>query len=438
MAERFLCDLPLGKRSQNIINRDKKIVSGCTTRDLSIVIKDGKGCYLTDVEGRRYLDFGAGIAVMNVGHANPEVLAAVRKQANHMTHAGFADFYHELPVRFAETLVKTINHPNLNNVFLSNSGTEAVEGSYKCARWHTKKKRVIAFNGCFHGRTMGSLSMTNSKKVQRERYAPFLPVTHVPYPYWYRMKMEPEDASNFCLDKLENSMKKNNDTAALFMETIQGEGGYVVPPKSFVKGVRKLCTKYNILYCDDEVQSGGFRTGKFLAIDNFGVTPDIVSMAKSIGGGMPLGATISSRKIMDWVPGAHSNTFGGNLVSCAAGIAALNYMKKKKLGQNAHKIGKLIMKRLEEMKEQYEIIGDVRGLGLMIGIEIVKDKKSRTPSVQERDAIQCEAARKGMILLGAGKSVIRFCPPLVITKQEAEKGMDIFEESVRKVSFNSY
>jgi len=432
MSENFVCDLPHGKKSIKIINRDKKVISGCTTRDHSIVIKDGKGCYLTDMEGRKYLDFGAGIAVMNVGHANPFVLAAIRKQANHMTHVGFADFYHELPVRFSETLVKTINSSNLNNVFLSNSGTEAVEAAYKCARWHTKKKFVIAFDHCFHGRTMGSLSMTNSKPVQRERYAPFLPVKHVPYPYWYRMKMEPEEASNFCLDKLEKTMRKT-EAAALFMETIQGEGGYVVPPKSFVKGVRKLCNDHNILYCDDEVQSGGFRTGKFLAVENFSVMPDIVSMAKSIGGGLPLGATISSRKIMDWVPGSHSTTFGGNLVSCASGIAALDFMEKKKLGQNAQRIGKLMMKRLEEMKEQYEIIGDVRGIGLMIGIEIVKDKRSRAINSDGRDAIQCEVARRGMILLGAGKSVIRFCPPLVITNQQAEKGLDIFEGSVRKV-----
>ncbi len=433
MSDLFVCDLPAGQKSKKIIQRDKKVVSGCTTRDQSVVIKDGKGCYLWDVEGRRYLDFGAGIAVMNVGHANPFVLAAIRKQANHMTHVGFADFYHELPVTFSETLVKTINNKDLNNVFLSNSGTEAVEGAIKCAKWHTKKKYLIAFDHCFHGRTFGSLSMTNSKPVQRERYAPFLPVKHVPYPYWYRMKMEPEEASNFCLDILEKTMKKT-DAAALFMETIQGEGGYVVPPKSFVKGARKLCTKYNILYCDDEVQSGGFRTGKFLAVDNFSVRPDIVSMAKSIGGGLPIGATISSRKIMDWVPGSHSNTFGGNLVSCAAGIAALTFMKKKKLGQNAQKMGKLMLKRLEELKNQYEIIGDVRGIGLMIGIEIVKNKKTREPAAKERDVIQCEAARKGMILLGAGKSVIRFCPPLVITKKEAEKGLDIFEESVRRVS----
>ncbi|HLD85032.1 MAG TPA: aminotransferase class III-fold pyridoxal phosphate-dependent enzyme [archaeon] len=430
MPGHFICDLPIGKKSKAIIARDRKIISGCTMRDQSIVIKDGKGCYLTDVEGRRYLDFGAGIAVMNVGHANPYVLSAIRRQASHMTHVGFADFFHELPVIFSETLMKTINNKNLDNVFLSNSGTEAVEAAYKCARWHTKKKRVIAFDHCFHGRTMGSLSMTNSKPVQRERYAPFLPVTHVPYPYWYRMQMEPEEASSFCLDKLEKAMK-NTDAAALFMETIQGEGGYVVPPKSFVKGVRKLCTQHNILYCDDEVQSGGFRTGKFLAIDNFSVTPDIVSMAKSIGGGVPIGATISSKKIMDWAPGAHSNTFGGNLVSCAAGIAALNYMKKKKLGANAQRIGKLMMKRLEEMKEQHETIGDVRGIGLMIGIEIVKDKKSRKINPNGRDAIQCEAARRGMILLGAGKNVIRFCPPLVITRQEAERGLDIFEESVK-------
>jgi len=280
---------------------------------------------------------------------------------------------------------------------------------------------------------MGSLSMTFSKKVQRERFGPFLPVKHVPYPYYYRMKMEPEECSDYCLNELEKAMKKvKENIAAVFLEPIQGEGGYVMPPKSFIKGIRTLCNEHDALMCDDEVQAGCYRTGKFLAIQNFDTLPDIVSLSKAIGGGIPLGATIANKKIMDWVRGSHANTFGGNLLACAGGIATLDYMRKKKLGENAKRIGKHMMKILIDLKDKYEIIGDVRGLGLMIGVEIVKDKKSRAVAKQERTQILCKASEKGLIMLPAGENVIRICPPLIITKQQATYGLDIFEDAVKE------
>ncbi|MBI2578831.1 MAG: aminotransferase class III-fold pyridoxal phosphate-dependent enzyme [Candidatus Aenigmarchaeota archaeon] len=430
---KFICRKP-GPKSVAIIRRDGKAVSSSATREYSFVFKSARGCYVYDADGRRYLDFAAGIAVMNVGHTNPEVMKAMARQAKIAAHAGFYDFYAELPVKFTETLL-TFLPKQFDKCFLSNSGTESIEAAYKLARWHTNKKWVIAFKGCFHGRTMGSLSMTNSKPVQRERFSPFLPVKHVPFPYYYRMKMEPEECSQHCLNALEKTMKQlHGNLAAVFMEPIQGEGGYVVPPKSFVRGVRKLCNEHGALLCDDEVQAGCYRTGTFLAIENFGVLPDIVSLSKAIGGGLPLGATVASSRIMDWVPGSHANTFGGNLIACAAGISALNYMRKKKLGQNAKSVGSYMMKRLGEIRDDYEIVGDVRGLGLMIGVEIVKDKKSRKIAEKERAQILCKASEKGLILLPAGESVIRVCPPLIISKKQADQGLDIFEDAVKEVT----
>jgi 4-aminobutyrate aminotransferase len=426
---KFICRTP-GKKSIEIIKRDHRVNSGSNSREYSFVFKRASGSYVWDVDGRKYLDFSAGIAVNNVGHANKDVLKAVKEQLTDGMHAAFGDFYAETPVRFIEELLSHAPK-SLNNVFLSNSGTESVEAMYKAARWHTNKKWVIAFKNSFHGRTMGSLSMTNSKKVQRARFGPFLPVKHVEYPYTYRFDGTAEECSKSCLDRLEKTMKSvKTDLAAVVLEPIQGEGGYIVPPRSFVKGVRELCDKYNALMCVDEVQSGCYRTGTFLALEHFGVKADIISLSKAIGGGVPLGATIARKEVFNWDPGSHSNTFGGNLLACAAGIAVLKFMKQKRLGENATKVGDYMMKRLSRMKEEHEIIGDVRGKGLMIGIEIVKDRKSKRQGVDERHRILCDASSKGLILLPCGKSTIRICPPLTLTRKEAEQGLDILEEAI--------
>ena len=432
MRQKYVCRLP-GKKSIAIIKRDHKVISQSYSREYSFVLKKSRDCYVYDIDGRRYLDFAAGIAVANVGHTNPEVVRAVTKQVKLSTHAAFADFYAELPVKFVETLL-TFLPKDLNNVFLSNSGTEAIEAAYKCARWHSKKKWTIAFTPCFHGRTMGSLSMTNSLPVQRERYSPFLPVKHTPYPYEYRWKKK-EDCATDCLNLLEKRIKScKNNLASIFFEPVSGEGGYIVPPKLFVKGLRRLCNEYNVLLCDDEVQAGLYRTGTFLAIENFNIKPDIVSISKAIGGGIPLGATVANKKIMDWPRGSHANTFGGNLIACAAGIATLNFMKKKGLGEKSKKIGGYMLERLKQLEEKYETVGDVRGLGLMIGIELVKDKRTKKHAIEERQQILCKASEKGLLLLPAGKSVIRICPPLTLTKEQADLGIDILEDSIKEVS----
>jgi len=436
MKPKFICRKP-GPKSVKILERDRKVISPSLTREYSFVFKKAKGCYVWDVDNRKYLDFTAGVAVMNIGHTNPVIEKALHQQIKNAIHAGFSDFYAELPVKFVEYLL-TFLPRHLNKAFLSNSGTEAVEAAYKLARWHTNKKWVIAFRPSFHGRTMGSLSLTNAKPVQKERFYPFLPVKHALYPYCYRcpFKNKEHDAcTNLYLDVIEQKISEcNKDLAAIFMEPIAGEPGYIIPPKDFVQGVRELCDKYDVLLCDDEVQAGCYRTGKFLAIENFDVKPDVVSLSKAIGGGIPLGATVANEKIMNWVPSAHANTFGGNLLACAAGIATLKFMKEKRLGKNATKVGTYMMKKLEEMKEEYEIIGDVRGMGLMIGVEIVKGKKTKEHGVEERTDILCKASEKGLLMLPAGISSIRICPPLILTKEQADLGLDIFEDSVKEIS----
>lgn len=433
---KFICRKP-GPKSVKIIERDAKVISPSLTREYSFVFKKAKGCYVWDVDNRKYLDFAAGVAVMNIGHTNPVIEKAIHQQIKNAVHAGFSDFYADLPVRFVEYLL-TFLPKHLNKAFLSNSGTEAVEAALKLAKWHTNKKWAIAFKPSFHGRTFGSLSLTNAKPVQKERLWPFLPVKHALYPYCYRcpFKNKEHDAcTNLYLDVLDRRINVcGKDVAAIFMEPIAGEPGYIVPPKDFVQGVRELCDKYDVLLCDDEVQAGCYRTGKFLAIENFDVKPDIVSLSKAIGGGIPLGATVANEKIMDWVPGTHANTMGGNLLACVAGLATLKFMRDKKLGENAMKIGNYMRKRLQDMKEQYGIIGDVRGVGLMIGVEIVKDKQSKEYGIKQRTDILCKASEKGLLMLPAGTSSIRICPPLILTKEQADLGLDIFEDSVKEIS----
>lgn len=419
-----------------IIEQDGKVISPSLTREYSFVFKKAKGCYVWDVDNRRYLDFSAGVAVMNIGHTNSVIEKALHQQIKNAMHAGFSDFYAELPVKFVEQLL-TFLPKHLNKAFLSNSGTEAVEAAYKLARWHTNKKWTIAFKPSFHGRTMGSLSLTNSRPVHRDRFYPLLPVKHALYPYCFRcpFKNKEHDAcTNLYLDVLEQKISEcDNNLAAIFLEPVSGEGGYIVPPKDFVEGVRELCDDNDILLCDDEVQAGCYRTGKFLAIENFNVSPDVVSLSKAIGGGIPLGATVANEEIMNWEPGSHANTFGGNLLACAAGLATLKFMRDKKLGKNAVRTGDHMRRRLEEMKEKYEIIGDVRGLGMMIGVEIVKDEKTKAYGINERSDILCKATEKGLLMLPAGTSTIRMCPPLVLTKSQADLGLDIFEDSIKDV-----
>jgi 4-aminobutyrate aminotransferase len=423
----------IGKNSKKIIARDKKIISSSSGRDAEIVIEKAKDCFVWDADNKKYLDFSAAVAVASAGHSNPWVVRAIKKQLSSAIHVGFLDFYSSLPVKFCETLKKFLP-VHLNNFFLSNSGTESVEAAFKAARWHSRKRFTVAFSPCFHGRTMGSLSLTNAKSVQRDGFEPFLPVLHVPYAYTYRFNGSEQDCVNSSLNSLERVFKKSDDNvASVFLEPVSGEPGYIVPPKDWVKGIRKLCSFHNALLVVDEIQSGCNRTGRFLAVENFNVKPDIVCLSKAIANGVPMGVTIANKKIFDWVPGTHASTFGGNLVASAAGIACLDFMKKKNLALNSRKRGKQLLNRLKEFEKKFELIGDVRGIGLMAGIELVSNRKSKFPAVLQRNKIIQNALDNGLLLLPAGDSVIRFCPPLTISASQIDLGLNILESSFNLV-----
>lgn len=420
-----------GKRSIEIIERDKKVVSPSLTRSYDLVIDHAEGSTIYDVEGRGYIDFASSVAVMNIGYNCKKVKQAVCAQMDKMVHCGFSDFYSEQPVRLSEKLCEMTGY---EKVFLSNSGTEAVEAAMKLAFWYTGRPSMIAFYRAFHGRTLGSLSLTSSKIKHKEHF-PALHVIHSDYANCYRcpLNLEYPGCGIACAKEIENIIFKRElspkDTAAIVVEPIQGEGGFIVPPVEFHQELRRICDENDVLLIADEIQSGGFRTGKFMAMENFGVRADIVCMSKSIGGGIPLGATLSSSKIMSWPPGTHANTFGGNLLAAAGGLATLEFMESSKLGEKAVEKGDYLMKRLNELKDKYPIIGDVRGIGLMIGVELVE--KDRSPASARRDVIIKKALDGGVILLPAGDSVIRFVPPLIIKKTEIDRGLEIFENALR-------
>jgi 4-aminobutyrate aminotransferase len=423
----------VGPKAREIIDQDCNIVSACAARPYPLVVDRAKGSIITDVDGREYLDFVAGIAVMSAGHSNPEVNAAISAQLEKMTHCGYGDFFAEPPVKLAKKLIELSAY---SKVFYCNSGTEAVEAAIKLAFWKTKRQNLISFYNAFHGRTLGSLSLTCSKIRQKEHF-PSIRTVHSHYAYCYRcpLKLEYPSCGIECAKEIENLIFRRelspDDTAAVFVEPLQGEGGYIVPPTEFHKEVRKICTDNDVLLVADEVQTGCFRTGPFLAMENFEVRADISCLAKALGAGLPIGAMLADSDLMNWPPGVHSNTFGGNLLASAASLASLEFLERENTQNRVKELGSQIRKRLRELQENFPCIGDVRGLGLMIGVEIVKSDKSVDPI--RRDKILREAFKERILLLPCGDSVIRFCPPLVITEDEIDYGLDKFEEALNKV-----
>jgi len=421
----------IGPRAEEIIERDERVISPSLTRSYPLVIDRAEGSKIIDIEGKEYIDFASSVSVMNIGYSCKKVMRAVCDQMRKMVHCGFSDFYAEAPVVLSEKLCKMTGY---ERVFLSNSGTEAVEAAMKLAYWYTKRGSLISFYQSFHGRTLGSLSLTCSKMRHKENF-PSLRVVHAHYAYCYRcpLGLKYPDCGISCAGEIENLIFKRElsprDVAAIFVEPILGEGGFVVPPKEFHEELRRICSDHDILLVADEIQSGGFRTGKFMALENYDVRADIVCMSKSIGGGIPLGATLASREIMSWPKGAHANTFGGNLLAAAGGLATLEYMEEHKLGEKAKKKGEYMLKKLEALKEEYSLIGDVRGMGLMIGVELVE--KDKAPAVEKRDKIVVESFQRGLVLLPAGDSTIRFVPPLIITRDEIDLGLERFEEALK-------
>ena len=429
-----------GPRAKKLIKLDKSFVSPSYTRVYPLVVDKAKGLWVHDVDGNIFLDFTSGIAVNATGHCHPQVVKAIQMQAKKLLHMSGTDFYYTPQIILAEKLANLAPGKGTKRVYFGNSGAEAVEAAFKLARWHTKRELNIAFFGAFHGRTMGALSLTASKTIQKKHYTPLVPgITHIPYAYCYRCayNLTYPKCGLYCAHWVEDALFRTivpaEEVAAIFVEPIQGEGGYIVPPPEFHKELYKIAKKYGILYVADEVQSGMGRTGKMFAMQHFGVTADIMSLAKGIASGMPLGATIAPAKIMNWEAGSHASTFGGNPLSCQAAMATIELLENNMM-KNAANQGKRLIESLREMQKTYECMGDVRGKGLMVAVELVKDRHTKAPATEWRSRIIKKTFEKGLLLLGCGENSIRFSPSLSITSNEVDTGLSIFEESVREVA----
>jgi 4-aminobutyrate aminotransferase len=427
---------PPGPKARAIIERDARTMSQNYRKDYPLVVDHAKGPVVVDADGNRYLDFAAGIAVASTGHCHPDVVAAVQRQAARLLHLCATDFYNEDVVTLAEGLARRAPGPGPWRVFFANSGAEVVEAAIKLARLRTGRPKVVAFYGAFHGRTFGALSLTASKPVQRRGYAPLLPeVLHSHYAYCYRcpVNRHPDTCKVECLDLLTETMFSTttdpSEIAAVIVEPVQGEGGYVVPHPGFLPRLREVTRKHGILLIADEVQCGMGRTGRMFASEHFGLEPDMITLAKGIASGLPLGALVAKDDVMRWESGSHGSTFGGNPVAVAAGLATLRLLEEGLIA-NADRVGRVLMTALRERLGGHAVVGDVRGLGLMIGVEIVRDRFRREPAPELRERILEEAFKRGLLLLGCGRSTIRLAPPLVVDEEDAAMAARILEEAV--------
>ena len=435
---RLVTALP-GPKAKQVVERDAKFMSPSFTRDYPLVAKSGHGAMVEDVDGNVFLDFAAGIAVCSTGHCHPKVVAAIQKQAAELIHMSGTDFYYESLPLLAERLGKTVPGSDDKKVFFTNSGTEAIEGAVKLARYATKRDKMIAFYGCFHGRTMGSLSLTASKSTQRKGFGALLGgIEHIPYPYAYRCALGhgPETCGAEILETLENQIFKRlfdpTEVAGIIIEPIQGEGGYVPAPKFFLQELQRICRQHGILFILDEVQSGMGRTGKWWASEHAGVEPDILCSAKGIASGMPLGAFVARSSIMNtWKPGSHGTTFGGNPVCVAAALATMDLIGSE-YKENARRMGDYLFAKMADWTKKFKIVGDVRGRGLMIGIEIVRDQRTKEEANGLRNAIVDAAFHKGLLVLGAGANTVRLSPPLLIDEEQADFALQTLELCIRE------
>ena len=423
-----------GPKAQAIIKRDHEVVSPSYPRGYPFVMDHGRGTQVWDVDGNRFLDFAAGIAVVSTGHSHPQVVRAIQEQAEKFIHIS-SDFYHPLWVELAEKLneIAPISEDAIS--FMTNSGTESVEAAIKLARHYTGRSQFVGFLGGFHGRTMGAVTFTASKPIYHRGFYPLMNgVTHIPYPDPYRpilQRRDGEDYGETIVRYLEEQILGHvlpaEEIAGILVEPIQGEGGYIVPTPGFFPALRKLCDRYGILLIADEIQSGMGRTGKWWAIQHFGIEPDIVCVAKGIASGVPLGVMMAREEVMDWPRSAHGNTFGGNPLACAAALATINLIENGFM-QNAEELGGYTMQVLDQISSRHPSIGEVRGRGLMIGVEFVKDRQTREPDEKLRDRIVDLAFQHGLLLLGCGKNTIRITPPLNVSRSEVNEAMEIFEE----------
>lgn len=420
-----------GPRAQAVIAADKQFVSPSYTRSYPFVAASGRGAMVEDVDGNRFLDFNAGIAVCATGHSHPQVVEAISAQASRLIHMSGTDFYYALMPEVAELFASLIPYGKDWRTYYGNSGTEAIEAAMKLARYATGRQNFIAFQRAFHGRTLGALSLTNSKPVQRQRFGPLLPgVTHVPFPRPYH---DGADSGARAVDYIRDVVFKTalapDEVAAIVVETIQGEGGYVVPPSGFLESLQSLAREHGILIVADEVQCGMGRTGKMFAFEHFGFEPDIICLAKGVASGMPLSLTLAQANVMTWVPGAHASTFGGNPLSLVAARATVRLLEDKYIA-NAAAMGRVLMEGLREIRQRHPAVGDVRGLGLMIGLEIVRDPATKAPAPDIRDRVVENAFRRGLLILGAGTSTIRLSPPLLIDADQCRFALETLDQSI--------
>ena len=429
-----------GPRARKLIEKDGTYVSPSYTRYYPLVVEKARGLWVHDVDGNVFLDFTAGIAVCATGHCHPRVIKAIKAQADLLLHMSGTDFYYRPQIVLAEKLARLAPGKGSKKVYFGNSGAEAVEAAFKLARWHTQRELNLAFYGAFHGRTMGALSLTASKTIQRKHYNPLVPgITHIPYAYCYRCpyNLTYPQCDLGCVKWVEDTLFRTSippeEVAAIIVEPIQGEGGYVIPPPEFHMELYKIAKKYGILYVVDEVQTGMGRTGKMFAMEHFGIDPDIIALAKGIASGMPLGALTARAEIMDWEAGSHASTFGGNPISCQAALVTIELLEEG-LIDNAVVQGEYLMAGLREFQQSYECMGDVRGKGLMVAVEFVKDRESKEPAREWRNEIIKKAFQKGLLLLGCGENSIRFCPALTVTAEEINECLSIFDEVVREVA----
>jgi 4-aminobutyrate aminotransferase len=415
------------------MNIDTQHISPVWSRIADIVVERGEGAYLFDVDGERYLDFTSGIGVTNTGHCHPRVVAAAREQVGKIVHAQVNILYHTPLFRLADALLEVMP-PGLDTFFFSNSGAEAVEGAVKLARHATGRSNVIVFQGSFHGRTNQTMAMTTSKTIYRRHYQPLAAGVFVaPYPYCYRYGWEPEETSRWCLKELRHllvSQTAPSETAAVVIEPVLGEGGYVVPPPSFLPGLRELCDEHGILLIADEVQSGFGRTGKFFAVEHFGVIPDVLLMAKGLASGFPLSGLAAPRALMDkWIVGSHGGTYGGNAVSCAAAEATVRVLQDG-LVENAAQMGAVLMDGLRDIQSRHPVMGDVRGLGLMVGAELTHADGSPATDVAKAVIARCRASKLLLLNCGTYSNVVRWIPPLIVTREQIETALEIFERAL--------
>lgn len=419
-----------GPRARSLLERDQQFTSPSYTRIYPLVVARGSGAVIEDVDGNLFLDFTAGIAVTATGHCHPHVVEAICDQAGKLLHMSGTDFYYQPQIDLAERLAKLAPGPSAKRVFFTNSGAEALEAALKLARWHTGRSRALAFLGAFHGRTYGAMSLSGSKLVHRRGFSPLVPdIHHTAYPRGCKACANLADPC-LCVEQIEETVLKRvappEEVAAIFVEPIQGEGGYHVAPPGFLPALRDLCHKYDILLVADEVQTGMGRTGKLFAMQHWDVEPDIICLAKGIASGMPLGAIVAGEDIMDWPPGSHASTFGGNPVSCRASLATLDLLESEYIA-NAAQRGEQLRQELTRMQAQFDELGEVRGLGLMMAVDIVAAGE-QTPAPQRRDELIQAAFHSGLLLLGCGESAIRFCPPLCVSAAQVKTALEIIAD----------